>query len=124
MLRLVKRTTRGRDGLTLVETVVAVFLFAIGMLAVFGLTGAMVRMNAFSERLARATELAGNKIEELAASSYSSLSSGTNAVDFYLVTWTVTDVVSQDCKRVHVAVNWPGMDDNVQQTVLRNVLTE
>lgn len=57
-----------RQGFTLVETLVALLLFQIGMLAVAA-TGAMAARDiAIARRAAHASDLARNRVEELRAS--------------------------------------------------------
>src|SRR5687768_10113546 len=56
-----------RDGFTLIETLVALVLFEIGLLALFAITGVAARDLATAHRTARAQMLAANRLESLRA---------------------------------------------------------
>jgi type IV pilus modification protein PilV len=56
-----------RDGFTLVETLVALVLFEIGLLALLALTGVAARDLATAHRTTRAQMLAANRLESLRA---------------------------------------------------------
>jgi Tfp pilus assembly protein PilV len=56
-----------RDGFTLIETLVALVLFEIGLLALLAITGVAARDLATAHRTTRARMLANNRLESLRA---------------------------------------------------------
>jgi prepilin-type N-terminal cleavage/methylation domain-containing protein len=55
----------GRSGMTLVEVLIAMTIFAVGLLGIGQLVGATLRNNATGHTLTRATMLAQEKVESL-----------------------------------------------------------
>jgi type IV pilus assembly protein PilV len=100
-------------GFTLIEVLIAVFLLSAAFLSAAALTTTVVKGNASSQTLTTATTLAKDKIEELKADAYTSLSGGTDAWNaegttggtYYTRTWTVTGT---DPKTITVIVTWSG----------------
>ena len=86
------------NGFTLIEVLVAVFLLTVALLAAAAVTTTVIKGNFFSQTSTTATTLAKDKIEELKATAYASLSGGTDAWNadgtssgtYYTRTWTVT----------------------------------
>ena len=66
-----------RSGFTLVEVLVALVLFELGMLALTGVAAVAARDIASANRLARAHALARNRVETLRPAACSAAASGT-----------------------------------------------
>ena len=85
------------EGFTLIEVVIALTIFAVGLLAMAAMQNSAVRMNASSEKLTCLATWGMDKIEELSARPYDdpSLDSDKNphqeVSGNYTVSWTVID---------------------------------
>lgn len=66
----------GTEGLTLVEILIAISIFAVGLLAVATMQVAAIRGNAFGNKVTQATCLAQAKLEELKSAHINSLVAG------------------------------------------------
>ena len=113
-----------RQAFTLVEVIVAVLIFAVGALGVFGLAGAIVRMNALSERVSSATSAAESQIERLMGQGCQNVVAGTNMVDGFLCTWTVTTNASLKSKTVGMSAQWQDLDGARRKVTLQSVLVD
>jgi len=96
---------RTRCGYTLVEVIVAMLLFTVGVLGVAStsaVVGRSLRMNSVRERAVR---VATRRIEQIAASCHGALS-GSEVVEQVESRWTVT---RRDSSRVEIAetVSYP-----------------
>ena len=59
-----------KDGFTLIEVIIALTIFAVGLLAVAAMQNSAVKMNAAAGRLTSLATRAKDKIEELSALPY------------------------------------------------------
>jgi len=110
------RSARGARGFTLVEVMVALIVFAVGMLSLALLMPAGTRGIRRAGQNTRGSELAASSIERLLATPYGDpdLSLGAhndtgNPYDSkYFVSWAVdTGQPITNCKRITVTVCWP-----------------
>ena len=85
------------NGFTLIEVLIALAIFAVGMLAVAAMQNSAIKMNSTAGKLTHLTTWGMDKIEELSALSYTdpSLDSSGNphqeVSGEYTVSWTVID---------------------------------
>ena len=85
------------DGYTLIEVLISLTIFAVGMLAVAGMQTSAIRMNSAAGKLTNLSTWGMDKIEELSALSYSDplLDSAYNPhqerLRNYTIFWTVID---------------------------------
>lgn len=103
------------DGFTLVELVVALLIFSIGVMGFIKMQGESIRGNAFSQQMSTALSLAQDKAEELVQLDYkngsSKIASGSasatrNGVAYDLV-WTVSSMGSSAAPSdVDLVVTW------------------
>jgi prepilin-type N-terminal cleavage/methylation domain-containing protein len=114
------RNLKRRRGFTLVEVVVASLLLGLGIVALYGLTGMISRMNALGEDVRTALNVGANRVEELISAG--SGSSGSNQMRSYSSRWTVANT-NADAKTVVVSVNWTGIDSVSHRVELRSVLS-
>ncbi len=88
---------RKENGYTLIEVLIALSIFAVGLLAVAGMQTSAIRMNSTAYKLTYLSTLGMDKIEELSALPYShSLldSAGNPHQELsgdYTISWTVID---------------------------------
>ncbi len=107
---------RHTRGFTLIEVMVALVVFAVGVLSLAMLIPLGTKGISRSGETTRASELSVATMERLLASPYSDtdLSSGTHTDGAnpyngsYFVTWVIEDNQPiTDCKRITVRVRWP-----------------
>jgi prepilin-type N-terminal cleavage/methylation domain-containing protein len=101
-----------RNGFSLIEVLIAMVLFAVGMLGLGGMQLISIRGNAFSQKITQATVLTQNKLEELKRLPFvdSSLSIGRHdegvlGSSTFSRSYDVEDV-STTLKVVTVTVRW------------------
>jgi prepilin-type N-terminal cleavage/methylation domain-containing protein len=109
-------TRRGESGFTLIESMMALVVLAVGILALVTLIPLGTKKISTSASRTRASELAAAKAEKLLATPYAdpdldpgSHSDEENPFDTqYYVSWSVEDNQPiASCKRVTVMVRWP-----------------
>lgn len=107
-----KKLLKQQDGFSLIELLVAITIFAVGLLAVAGMQTTSVIGNFTSRAVTEGTEFGLGKVEELLSLPYdhTDLANGAHAavVDgIYSYTWTVTenDRLS-NTKTILVNVTW------------------
>jgi len=83
---------RGDAGMTLVEAMVAVVVFGIGVLGLAGTAAVVTRQMGAGSRVASATVLARSRIERLSAQDCTKLASGSASVSGFSEQWTVVPV--------------------------------
>ena len=81
-----------RAGFTLVELLVALMIFAVGMLGLAATAGSVTRMMGGARRQTIAAQVAQSRIERLRASPCTALTGGTETVRGIVSTWTVQAV--------------------------------
>ena len=90
-------TSIKEDGFTLIEVLIALTIFAVGLLAVASMQTSAIRMNSTAGKLTHLSTWGTDKIEELSALSYSDslLDSAGNPhqelLEDYTISWTVID---------------------------------
>jgi type II secretion system protein I len=112
-------------GFTLIEVLIVMAIFSIGILAVASMQMTSTKGNASARRMTEATALAENQIENLMQVSYdhADLNPANNPHQStqgpYTVNWNVTEIDldedgTNDSKTIDVAVNWSyGRDRSV-----------
>jgi len=80
-----------QDGFTLIEVLIAVTIFAVGLLAIAAMQTSAIRMNSTGNRLTEVSTLGIDKFEQLMSQPYSQLVTGADPVtpDGYTVSWVV-----------------------------------
>lgn len=81
-----------RAGFTLVELLVAMMIFAVGMLALAATAGSVTRMMGGAKRQTIAAQVAQSRIEQLRSSPCASIVGGSETVRGVNNYWTVTAV--------------------------------
>ena len=118
-------------GFTLIEVLIVMAIFSIGILAVAAMQMTSTKGNASARRMTEATALAENQIENLMQLSYdhADLNPATNPHEStqgpYTMNWNATEVDldadgTNDSKTVDVTVNWNyGRDRSVSIQYIR-----
>jgi prepilin-type N-terminal cleavage/methylation domain-containing protein len=114
---------RNSRGFTLVEVVIATFIVGIMSCGIYGLTGTLVRLNAFSDQISRATVLAQNKIEELRGLPSDQIVPGTDSVDIFARNWAVATRGESDPLLLTVTVDWQKVGSNRSQLSLKTMIS-
>lgn len=122
-----------RQGFTLIEVLIAIFLLVIALLGLLSLTTTVIKGNAFSKMTTMATTLAKDKLEDVknknydnvvSATDYAASSgtvSGSSSGAFYIRNCTVTpDSPAANMKSVNVQVSWmwSGTTHNVSASTI------
>jgi type IV pilus assembly protein PilV len=90
-------TLKKEDGYTLIEVLIAITIFAVGLLAVAGMQTSAIRMNSTAGKLTNLSIWGMDKIEELSAFPYSHplLDPANNphqeVLGDYTISWTIID---------------------------------
>ena len=100
-----KRMLRTEKGFTLIEVMIAIVLFAIGLLAFAGLEIVALRNSTYSKEYGKANTYAQQKVEEMKGTAWTSVSAGSDTLEQkFTRTWTVT--TTGDIKTLGVTVAW------------------
>ena len=100
-----------QNGFTLIEVLIAMTVFAIGILGVAAMQLGAIKGNSYSSHLTEATTLAQDKMEELMMLDYndSKLDPGnyTKSPGRYKIIWTIKDnVPATNTKTIDIRVTW------------------
>ena len=114
-------------GFTLVEVVIALAVFAIGILALYTMQVTSIQSNGGARKRTEAVSWATNQMEILRTTPYDSLANGQTAQGAYNLSWTITDIDLDndgvnDSKDISVNVNWQDRSRQLS-TNLRHVRT-
>jgi type IV pilus assembly protein PilV len=103
-------------GFTLIETLIALSIFTIGILAVAALVISSINENALARMVTEATALAEDRLESVQALAYEDIVTDQIVDGRYTVTWNVVeDDIIVGTKSITVVVTWRyrGVDRNV-----------
>ena len=100
--------TENENGFSLIEILISLTIFAVGLLAISSLQIGSINSNAKARRSIEAVTVAQEQVETLMTSVYSNVNtSGPISVNNrYSVSWTVAAPV-ENTKDVVLAVSWP-----------------
>ena len=102
-----KETTHSEKGFTLVEILIAMTIFAIGILAVASMQVWGLRGNSSAIWHSQAATWAADRIEKLMTVDYADLADGSETQDDYTITWTVaTNKPIDNTATITVDVEW------------------
>ena len=94
-----------RRGFSLIEALVALMLLTVALIPMAALPAATSRLYAASAAREQAALLAVQKLDELESKKFNDLSSGSQTIGGYKMTWTVGEAVDQQ-RKVKVSVAW------------------
>jgi Tfp pilus assembly protein PilV len=100
-------TRRMPRGFTLIESLVALLLLELGMLALAATSAVAARDLAIAHRTGRAQAIARNQLEALGADGCAARAGSTTVAGGYDVSWTVEASGRQKTLSVRVAFNLP-----------------
>jgi len=100
-----RKMLQGHRGFTLIEVMIALVLFAVGMLAFAGLEVMAIRNMSYSKDFGKANTYAQQLIEEKKGISWSYVTEGSDTPEGrFTRAWTVT--TDGDIKHLAVTVSW------------------
>ena len=116
-----KRMLRTERGFSLIEVMIAIVLFAIGLLAFAGLEIVAVRNATYSKEYGKANTYAQQKVEEMKGTDWAAVSTGSDTLEQrYTRAWTVTETGT--VKTVAVTVTWVDPSNGTKQVNLQTDL--
>ncbi|HEX8849795.1 MAG TPA: prepilin-type N-terminal cleavage/methylation domain-containing protein [Gemmatimonadaceae bacterium] len=110
-----------RGGFTLVELMVAMMVFSIGVLGLAATTATVARLMGSASRQTMAAAVAQSRIEKLRATSCASLASGSETVRGISSTWTV--IVATRGDSVTETVTFPIARGRTRTRVYKTMVT-
>lgn len=110
----VKAYASAERGFSLVEVLIAISLFAVGLLAVATMLDTAIQYNSSANLMSEATKIAQYKMEKLMSAPYNhadldeaSSPYGPEVIDTYRVSWTVRENLPMAAmKTIHLTVAW------------------
>ena len=81
-----------RAGISLIEVVIAILIFSVGILALIGTASAVATQHGGAARLTVAAQVARALLDSLRSRPCASLSSGADSASGVARSWTVTDI--------------------------------
>jgi len=103
----VKLKKNDTAGFSIIECLIALSIFAIGILAVATLILSSIGSNASARRTMEATALAEARLEQVMAIPYDNIVAGESTQGAYTVAWEVAeDVIVAQTKSITVTVSW------------------
>ena len=113
------------SGFTLVELLVAIVIFTIGILGLWSLHVSSINYDHFADRIVEATALANEKVEEIKVNDYNNLTNETSdeivqpttSERKYIRRWEINDATAPETKQVTVTVGWKGTNclNNIEE---------
>ena len=121
-----KRFILHNDGATLMETILAIAIIAIGLFSVMSVVTIVTKGNTHSKRVTTATTMAQDKMEYFNKVDYSDvLGTSTVTTDYYLVAVVQNDTPGANTKTITVNVYWDPADATSSHKVeLQTILAE
>ncbi len=118
-------TPRNNKGFSLIEVMVALGIFSIGILAVASMQISAAQGNLSARMRTEAVTLASDQLEILNSLTYNhgDLAPGAhldNTDNVYLLEWTVTEDSTEDFKTIEVSVTW--QDRGTEQSTALNYI--
>lgn len=124
------RSWSDETGLTLIETLIALMIFSVGMLGLSGLTTVVIHGNSLSQKITMATTLAQDKLEALQSAGYDALVSETEVVitdnhrHYTRVINVADNTPMKGMKTVSIAVHWTQRAAANRHVSLKTIVTD
>ena len=101
----------GCRGFTLIEVMMALAIFAIGILSLYALQASSISSNASAGKRTQAMAWAANRMEILQQTSFAAVADGQETQGIYTIQWTAApaDINSDgvnDARNIQINVSW------------------
>ncbi len=93
------------DGFTLLEVMIGLIIFSLGMLLLGSLTVVALRGNTWSNKTTQVVQLMRDKIEDFRDADVADMANGSDAVNGLNRQWTFEDITT-NLKKITVVVSW------------------
>ncbi len=107
---MTRKGVKGQGGFSIIEVLISLVIFAIGMLGFAGLEVVAIKNTAFAKELAQANAIAQQTVEQLKTGKYSDVSVGTVSCELengkFKRTYTVVADSENLIKSLTVTVSW------------------
>ncbi len=113
ILKKINRKLSKRDGFSLLEVMVGLLIFTLGLLLLMSMMVVSLESNSWSEKTTISAQLIREKIEQLKNTPASNLASGNDVVDGFTRTWQVTNSSTTNLYDVQVAVQWQDAESRI-----------
>ncbi|MDZ7779159.1 MAG: prepilin-type N-terminal cleavage/methylation domain-containing protein [Gemmatimonadota bacterium] len=107
----------GRAGFTMVEVIVAIVILAIGLLGLAGSSGYLIRTVSLGDLMTERSAAFQSTIDRLQSLPYDSVTTGTDSVGVFAVSWDAVDDGPQS-KILTIVTVGPGLEPgaSIQQS--------
>lgn len=114
VLNRIRRKVSRSDGFSLLEVMIGLVIFSLGMMLLMSMIVVSLQSNSWSENTTISTQLIREKIEQLKNTPAAHLTSGGDVIDGFTRTWVVGNALGiPDLYSVQLAVNWQNADSRV-----------
>ncbi len=119
---------RGEVGLTLIETLISLMIFSVGMLRLSGLTTVVIHGNTLSQKITMATILAQDKVEVVQNTPYDQLKNEKeelitpNQSYYTRQTKVANNTPRRGMKTVSIAVYWTQTNSTDRHVSLKTIV--
>jgi hypothetical protein len=117
-----------KAGLTLIENLIALVIFTLGMLGMSSVTTTLVGGRTFSHRMATATTLAQDKLEDVQRAAYTAIISehetivAENYVPYERIMEVSEDLPAPGMKTINIAVVWQARGPRQHRVTLSTIV--
>ena len=102
-----KSLNRSRGGFTIIEVVVAIVVFTVGILGLVSTAATVTRMVGRSQQYSMSASLAQQRVEILLAGGCANMASGSSTSGAYAIAWTVASTNGGLGRSISITVTYP-----------------
>ncbi len=102
-----RRPSRGNEGFTIVEVIIAIIVLAVGLVGLAGTTVLVIKQTTLADVATDRSLALQSTLETIRAIPYDSVSAGSEISGLFKVTWSVRD--GGQWKTVDVVTTGPGL---------------
>jgi len=121
-------SAKAENGFTLIEVLIVIVIFSIGLLALSAMQFSATKGNAGAYKLTDATHVAASQLEALLSVDYSDslLSVGNHTInnnDGYLISYRVTETATDQIKKISLKITYTDVvtRSNIYDLVVTNI---
>ncbi len=114
ILQRVRRKVSSRVGFSLLEVMIGLVIFALGMMLLLSMIVVSLESNSWSEKTTISAQMIREKIEQLKNTPVANLNSGEDVIDGFTRSWRVGGALgTPNLYNVEVAVKWQDAESRV-----------